>query len=109
MQLGPGIDPPDSDDEFSTPWPGEPPGPPDPPIDIPAEVASGEEADDVRYPEVVVQLTGQDGNAFAILGTVQQALRAAGHADAAAEFFAEATSGDYNQLLQTCMRWVTVR
>ena len=108
MQLGPGIDPPDGDDQLPVPWTGEPPDPPGPPIGTPADPAGGER-DDVRHPEVVVQLTGKDGNAFAILGTVQQALRAAGHADDIAEFFAEATSGDYDHLLQTCMRWVTVR
>lgn len=63
----------------------------------------------VRYPAVVVQLTGIDGNAFAILGAVQRALRRAGHGHQVAAFLAEATSGDYQHLLQTCLRWVTVR
>ncbi len=63
----------------------------------------------IRHPDVEVQLTGTDGNAFAILGAVGSALRDAGHRDAAAAFFAEATSGDYQHLLATCMRWVTVR
>ena len=27
-----------------------------------------------KYPEVVVQLSGEDGNAFAILGSVQKAM-----------------------------------
>jgi Domain of unknown function (DUF4314) len=60
-----------------------------------------------RYPEVQVQLTGQDGNAFAVLGRTAAALRRAGvppeEVDA---FFAEATSGDYDHLLQTTMAWV---
>jgi hypothetical protein len=61
---------------------------------------------DVKYPDVEVQLSGQDGNAFAILGAVRKALRKAGHDTS--EFMAEATSGDYDHLLQTCMKYVTV-
>jgi hypothetical protein len=62
-----------------------------------------------RYPAVTVQLTGRDGNAFYILGTVQAALRTAGAQPAeVAAYMAEATSGDYNQLLATTMRWVDV-
>jgi hypothetical protein len=60
-----------------------------------------------RYPDVQVQLTGEDGNAFAILGRTAAALR---HAEVPQEeideFFAEATSGDYDHLLQTTMAWV---
>jgi hypothetical protein len=60
-----------------------------------------------RYPEVQVQLTGQDGNAFAILGRTTAALRQAGvPQDEIDGFFAEATSGDYDHLLQTTMAWV---
>jgi hypothetical protein len=65
--------------------------------------------DEVRYPDVEVQLTGEDGNAFAVLGAVRKALVDAGHQDEVEAFFAEATSGDYQHLLGTCMRWVTVR
>jgi hypothetical protein len=65
--------------------------------------------DEVRYPDVEVQLTGEDGNAFAVLGVVRKALVDAGHQDEVEAFFAEATSGDYQHLLGTCMRWVTVR
>lgn len=64
--------------------------------------------DEIRHPEVEVQLTGQDGNAFAVLGVVRKALVDAGHQDEVETFFAEATSGDYDHLLYTCMRWVTV-
>ena len=60
-----------------------------------------------RYPEVQVQLSGQDGNAFAILGRTAAALRAAGVPQEEIDsFFAEATSGDYDHLLQTTMAWV---
>ena len=62
-----------------------------------------------RYPEVVVRLSGEDGNAFSILGRVRAALAQAG-ADKRelAEFFAEATSGDYDHLLRVVMDWVEV-
>jgi hypothetical protein len=60
-----------------------------------------------RYPGVQVQLSGEDGNAFAILGRTAAALRAAGvPQEEVEEFFAEATSGDYDHLLQTTMAWV---
>lgn len=63
-----------------------------------------------KYPGIKVQLTGQDGNAFFILGSVQKAMKAAKvHPDTIAEFIAEAQSGDYDELLRTVMRWVTVR
>jgi predicted transglutaminase-like cysteine proteinase len=64
---------------------------------------------DTKYPEVNVSLVGEDGNAFAILGRVQKALRRAGvpkeELDA---YVAEATSGDYNHLLRVTMNWVEV-
>ena len=62
---------------------------------------------EIRFPDVEVQLTGEDGNAFAILGAVSKALRRAGDRDAVDEFLDEAPSGDYNNLLQTAMRYVT--
>jgi hypothetical protein len=43
-----------------------------------------------------VDLVGQDGNAFAVPGRVQSAMRRAGHADLVTEFTDEATSGDYD-------------
>lgn len=64
-------------------------------------------ADGPKYPDVFVELTGEDGNAFLILGRVQKALRKAGVDKAeVAEFMAEATSGDYDHLLQTVVKWV---
>lgn len=63
----------------------------------------------MKHPEISVQLVGTDGNAFALLGTVRKALRTAGvSSDEISDFFDEATSGDYNHLLQTCMDWVDV-
>jgi len=64
---------------------------------------------DVKYPDVEVQLSETDGNAFAILGRVQRALRQADvPSDEIDQFRKEATAGDYDHLLQTCMRWVDV-
>lgn len=63
----------------------------------------------VRYPDITVHLAGQDGNAFAILGRVRAALRRRGVAKKEIHTFTEeATAGDYDHLLQTCMRWVDV-
>ena len=61
-----------------------------------------------KYPNIHVRLVGEDGNAYAILGRVQGALKRAGIDKAERDaFFAEATAGDYDHLLQTVMRCVT--
>lgn len=63
----------------------------------------------IRYPQVQVQLSGQDGNAFSVLNLVSKALRQKGVSKLEIEtFYKEATSGDYDHLLQTCMKWVDV-
>lgn len=56
----------------------------------------------------IVKLVGTDGNAFAIIGRVSKALKRAGLRKEAEEFVKEATSGDYNHLLQTAMKYVEV-
>jgi len=62
-----------------------------------------------RYPEAVAQLSRHDGNAFAIFGAVTTALKRAGVDPATRdEYLAEAMSGDYDNVIQTSMRWVTV-
>ncbi len=62
-----------------------------------------------KHPEVKVKLTGTDGNAFALIGRVTKALRQAKVPAPEVEAFQkEATSGDYDHLLQTCMAWVKV-
>ena len=62
-----------------------------------------------KYPEIEVQLTESDGNAFAILGKVGRALKAGGVGKAERqEYFNEATSGDYDTVLTTTFRWVEV-
>jgi len=51
---------------------------------------------EVRYPDITVQLTGTDGNGFAVLGRERRALREAGvDEEEVSQFTAEATSGDY--------------
>ena len=62
-----------------------------------------------KYPDIEVQLTGHDGNAFAVIGAVGAALKRAGVAEAeVVAFYREATASDYDSLLATCMRWVEV-
>ena len=61
-----------------------------------------------KYPDIKVKLTGEDGNAFSILGRVTKALRRAGvPLEERKQFQAEATATDYNNVLQTVMKWVT--
>lgn len=61
----------------------------------------------IKYPHVRVQLSGQDGNAFAILGRISCELRRAQvDPQEVAAFMTEATAGDYAHLLATCMAWV---
>lgn len=63
---------------------------------------------EVPYTDAVVQLTGKDGNAFLILGLVRRGILRSNHPDLADKFMNEATDGDYDHLLQTCMRYVSV-
>lgn len=58
--------------------------------------------------DAVVQLTGEDGNAFAILGRVRRAIIKSNHPELAEQFMQEATAGDYDHLLCTCMCYVSV-
>lgn len=62
-----------------------------------------------KFPNIHVKLIGRDGNAFAILGAVRKELRRGSVSDEdIKQFMDEATNGDYNHLLATCMKWVTV-
>lgn len=64
---------------------------------------------DIKHPEIKVQLSGTDGNAFAIMGMVMRELRKAGVSEEEQQqYMAESQSGDYDNLLQTAMRWVDV-
>ena len=57
----------------------------------------------------IVKLIGQDGNAFAIMGRVKQALRRSGaDREYIDKYLSEATSGDYNHLLAVSMKYVEI-
>ena len=59
-----------------------------------------------RYPDIHVQLTGQD--TFAVLGAVIKAMKEGGVPTAERKaFYEQATRGDYDHLLRVCMQWVT--
>lgn len=61
-----------------------------------------------RYPEIHVPLSGEDGNAFFIIGRVRRALRKAKVSSEEIEAFTrEANSGDYDRVLLTTMQWVS--
>lgn len=63
----------------------------------------------IKYPKVRVPLSGQDGNAMAIIARVRKALeRASTPQEEISKFTEEAMSGDYDNVLQTCMKWVNV-
>lgn len=58
---------------------------------------------------IKVQLSGNDGNAFAIMASVRSALRRAGATDAELSLYAEESmSGDYDNLLRVANEWVEV-
>lgn len=60
--------------------------------------------------DIKVKLIGEDGNAFFILGKVAKELGRAGISDAEVdEYYAEATSGDYDHLLATTAKWVRIK
>ncbi len=61
------------------------------------------------YPGTVVDLIGADGNAMTLIGSTQVALRASGVPnDEIMAFFTEAIAGDYDHVLTTIAKWVTV-
>lgn len=63
-----------------------------------------------KYPDVHVQLTGQDRNVFFIIWKVSKALREAGHVAQVTEFVNEVTDADssYEAALAVVMQWVEV-
>lgn len=63
----------------------------------------------LSYEKPEVQLSSSNGNAFSILGRVKRAMKEAGATkEEMNEFYKEATSGDYDHLLMTCMDYVEV-
>lgn len=62
-----------------------------------------------RHPEITVQLDGEDGNAFDIIGRCLKAMKRSGLSeDEQKTFLEEAKVGDYDDLLRTCLRWFDV-
>lgn len=62
-----------------------------------------------KYPEITVTLSDQDGNAALIIARTSKAMRRGGISqDEIKRYREEATSGDYDHLLQTTMAWVNV-
>ena len=63
----------------------------------------------IKYPDIQVQLTNEDGNAFAIIGRVQKALKQGGVDKVDIDLFRkEAMAGNYDHVLVTCMKWVDI-
>lgn len=58
--------------------------------------------------DAVVELIGKDGNALLIMGLVRHGILNSNHPELANAFLEESMSGDYDHLLQTCMRYVSV-
>ena len=57
----------------------------------------------------VVKLSGTDGNAFAVMAKVSNALKESGYSNMEIKKFREeAMSGDYNDLLATCAKWADI-
>lgn len=56
------------------------------------------------------RLTGTDGNVFAVIGRVRQALRSAGQHDRARELVERAFAArSYHEVLRLCFEYVDVR
>ena len=54
---------------------------------------------------IKLQLVGLDGNAFSILGRAMNALKDNDQSELEDEYYAEATSGDYDHLLATTAKY----
>jgi len=66
-----------------------------------------------KYPRINVEMIGEDGNAFSILGRAFKAIRRSDYTPEEretirAQFQATATGGDYNHLLRTVMEYFTI-
>ncbi len=63
----------------------------------------------MKYPDVTVNLSNNDGNAFFIIARTVMALRRSGVDEPTIdEYRKQAQSGDYDNVLQTTMLWVDV-
>ena len=64
----------------------------------------------IKYPNIKVKLTGENGNAFFILGRINNIMKRNKLPKTEIDLFMqEAISGDYNNLLSTCMKWFDCR
>lgn len=62
-----------------------------------------------KYETINVKLVGEDGNAMAIMSRVGAALRKAGVEQSEIDtYYEESMSGDYDNVLRTAMKWVSV-
>lgn len=61
-----------------------------------------------KYPNISIDLSNQDGNAFAIIGACTLSLKRNGLRDEVEAFRKEATSGDYDKVLRTVSAWFSV-
>jgi len=61
-----------------------------------------------KYPNINIELVGQDGNAYSILARCTTALKREGLRDQVEAFREEATRSDYDNLLRTVIRWFSV-
>lgn len=53
-------------------------------------------------------LVGVDGNAFSVMGYTARALKQTGHSDLVDQMHKEAMSGDYDNLLYVCMKYIDI-
>lgn len=61
-----------------------------------------------KYPNIHVDLTQIDGNAFSIIGHTMRAMRAAGLPESeCATYRKEAMSGNYDNLIDVTTSWVS--
>ena len=60
--------------------------------------------------DVAVKLSGNDGNAFAVMGAVKSALKKAGASkEELDQYLKDSMAGDYDNLLRVAMDWVVVK
>ena len=58
--------------------------------------------------DIEIKIIGADGNIFNLLGICRRALQKANRMDLWNEFYAEATSGDYNHALATITEYFEI-
>lgn len=63
-----------------------------------------------EYPltDIKCKLINTDGNAFALISRVREALRRGGRSDLIEQFTREAMNGNYDNVIATCLKFVDV-